>query len=164
MNSRIIRMLLVLTLVFTWLAIKSTPAQAASCFQTSCEDQNPSTMGCGTDAVTSGTRKYLSDGGSNLSFVETSKSAACDAKWARAYNRSGYYEYVAASLRYGCSNYCYSKSVSTRDPIASSGTVGVYTPMHAYVATPTRSCGVVSAIGPIAVPISISDTRCTGSN
>lgn len=159
MNSRIIRILLVLTLLFTWLGLGSNPAHAAgSCKNVTCEDLNPYTMGC--PASRSGSLKYLPDG---YSFVETrvSGTSDCDAKWARTTNMSGGYRYAAATLRYGCSNYCYTKNVSSPGTIAS-GQV-VYTPMHAYAATPTRSCGVVST-SYIYVPISLSDTFCTGAN
>jgi hypothetical protein len=115
-------------------------------------------MGC--PAVTSGSIKILPDG---LSTVETRKSTSvnCDAKWARTYNWSGGSRYVAASLRYGCSNYCYNQSVTSPNTIPSGSQV--YTPMHAYEATPTRSCGDVS-ISAIPIPIGISSTWCTGAN
>lgn len=157
-----IRILLVLTLMFTWFGFRSSPASAAgSCKNVTCEDKFASTMGC--PGYTSGSVKILYDG---LSTVETraSSTANCDAKWARTYNKSGGNRYAAASLRYGCTNYCYNKSISSPGPIASSSTVGVYTPMHKYVATPTRSCGSVSVTGPIGVPIGISSASCTGAN
>ena len=161
MKFRIVRMLLALTFVFTWLGYRSTTAYAL-CFNTSCEGLNPATLGCGADGVTSGSVKVLSDGGNNQSFVETRKSNACDAKWARTTNKSGGNRYAAGSLRYGCTNYCNNQSISSPGTIANNTTV--YTMMHAYVATPTRSCGVVSVSGPIGIPISISSTRCTGAN
>lgn len=162
MKYRYIRMLIALTLMFTWLGFSSSPASAAGlCKNTACEGLNPATMQC--PATISGVFKYLPDG---LSTVETRKSgtADCDAKWARTFNKSGGYRYAAASLRYGCSNYCYNQSVTSPGTIASSSTVGVFTPMHAYAATPTRSCGNVSTTGPIPVPIGISSTFCTGVN
>lgn len=162
MKSRIIRTLLALTLTFAGLGFYSRSAYAASCYGSSCENLNPNTMGCGADAVTSGARKYIGDGGSNLSYVETRKSAACNAKWARTTNNSGGYRYAAATIRYGCANYCYTKNV--RSPGTIANTLTVYTPMVAYTGTPTRSCGVVSTSGPIYVPISLSDTWCTGAN
>lgn len=118
-------------------------------------------MGC--PGYTAGNVKILTDG---LSTVETraSGSADCDAKWSRTYNKSGGNRYAAASLRYGCANYCYSKNISSPQPIASSSSVGVYTPMHAYYVTPTISCGIVSSSGPIFTPIGISSSNCTGSN
>lgn len=162
MKTRIIRMLLATTMVFTWLGYHTKPAYAALCVNEECEGLNPNTMGCGADARRSGSLKYLSDGGTNLSFVETRKSASCDAKWARTTNKSGGYRYAAASLRYGCANYCYNRSVSSPGSIANNAVV--YTSMHAYVATPTRSCGQVTFSGPIPIPISISSTWCTGAN
>jgi hypothetical protein len=164
MKARIVRTLLVLTLVFTWLGFHARPAYAVGCHGSGCTGLNPSTMGCGTDAVRSGSRKILNDGGNNQSYVETRKSAACDAKWARAYNISGGNRYAAASIRYGCANYCYNQSVSTSGLIASSATVGIYTPMVGLVPTPTRSCGRVSTSGPIAIPLAVSDGQCTGVN
>lgn len=162
MKHRIVRILLALTLFFIWLGFHSTPTFAASCYNVTCEGLNPNTMGCGADAQTSGSRKYVSDGGTNQSFVETRKSNACDAKWTRTTNKSGGYRYAAGSLRYGCANYCYDQSISSPGTISNNSTV--YTMMHAYVATPTRSCGVVSTSGPINIPISISSTNCTGAN
>lgn len=157
-----IRILLVLTLMFTWFGFHSSPASAAgTCKNLTCEGKFASTMGC--PGYTSGNVKILLDG---LSTVETraSGNADCDAKWARTYNKSGSNRYAAASLRYGCSNYCYSQSISSPAPIASSNTVGVYTPMHAYYATPTRSCGRVETTGPISIPISLFNSLCTGAN
>ena len=162
MKYRHIRILLALTLIFTGLSIKSAPASAAGlCKNVTCEDKFASTMQC--PAYTSGNVKILSDGKSTVE-TRASGTADCDAKWARTYNKSGGNRYAAASLRYGCTNYCYNKSISSPDPIASSSTVGVFTAMHAYVSTPTRSCGRVSLSGPIAIPIGVSDTSCTGAN
>ena len=129
---------------------------------TGCEGLNPSTLGCATGAVTSGSVKLLSDGGANQSFVETRKSTACDAKWARVTNKSGGSRYAAGSLRYGCNNYCNKQSVSSPGTISNNSVV--FTPMHGLAATPTRSCGNVSLTGPLAIPISISNTWCTGAN
>lgn len=98
MKSRALRILIILTLTFTWLGYRATPAYAL-CSGSGCNGLNPNTMGCGADAVTSGSVKILSDGGANQSFVETRKSSACDAKWARATNKSGGARYAAASLR-----------------------------------------------------------------
>jgi len=69
---------------------------------------------------------------------------------------------VTCEGRYGCANYCYDQSISSPGTIANNSTV--YTMMLAYVATPTRSCGIVSTSGPINIPISISSTNCTGAN
>jgi len=162
MKNHFVRLTLTLTLMFTLLGFNSTIVRAAGlCKNTGCEDKNPSTMQC--PATTSGAVKILPDG---KSTVETRKSSAsdCDAKWARVYNKSGGNRYAAASLRYGCANYCYSKNIRTTEPIASSSTVGIYTMMLAYAATPTRSCGDVS-VSPIkTLPISISASYCTGAN
>jgi hypothetical protein len=163
MKYRCVRILIVLTLMFTWLGFRSAPAFAAGgCKNVTCEGLNPNTMGC--PAIGAGSVKYLSDGGSGLSIVETrqSTSANCDAKWARTTNLSGGSRYAAASLRYGCSNYCYAQSVSSPGTITNGN--GVYTPMHAYAATPTRSCGAVSTSGPISIPIGINASLCTGVN
>ena len=106
--------------------------------------------------------KILED---TYSFVETRVSDAendCDAKWARTNNRSNYYRYAAASLRYGGANYRYSKSVSSPGTIESGQSV--YTSMLAYETMPTRSCGHVLQSGPISIPISLGDTYCTGVN
>lgn len=160
MQYRYIRILIALTLIFTWLGIRSMPVSAAGlCKNVACEGLNPATMGC--TAVRAGNLKYLPDG---ISTVETrmSTSANCDSKWTRTYNYSGGSRYAAASLRYGCANYCYNQSVSSPGTIFSGNQV--YTPMHAYAATPTRSCGNVSVSGPIAVPIGVSNTFCTGAN
>lgn len=160
MKLRYIRILLILTLVFTGLGLRPNSVSAAGlCQNLTCEDLNPFTMQC--PATTSGSVKILPDGSST---VETRKSAIadCDAKWARTFNLSGAARYAAASLRHGCANYCYDESVTSPGTISSGASV--YTPMHAYEATPTRSCGSVSTSGPISVPIGISGTFCTGAN
>jgi hypothetical protein len=157
-----IRILLVLTLIFTGLSIKSGPASAAGlCKNVTCEDKFASSMQC--PAYTSGNVKILPDGKSTVE-TRASGTSDCDAKWARTYNKSGGNRYVAATLRYGCSNYCASKYLASSSPIPSSGSVGIFTVMHAYVATPTISCGAVSTTGPIPVPLSLSSNNCTGSN
>lgn len=160
MKHRVGRMLLVLTLLFTFLGFRAYSAQAAgSCKNVTCEGLNPATMGC--PASRSGSLKYLPDG---LSTVETRKSgtADCDAKWARTFNKSGGNRYAAASIRFGCANYCYNQSVSSPGAFATG--LSVYTPMTAYEGTPTRSCGSVAPSGPIGIPLGISDTFCTGAN
>jgi hypothetical protein len=156
------RILFTLIFVFTLLGFFTPTVNAVGCKGPQCTGLNPQTMGCGADAQRSGSIKYLSDGGTNLSFVETRKSVACDAKWARTSNYSGGYRYAAATIRYGCANYCYSQSTRSPGTIANSQTV--YTPMVGYIATPTRSCGKVLTTGPISIPLSLSDTYCTGSN
>jgi hypothetical protein len=157
-----IRMLLILTLMFTWFGFRSVPASAAgSCKNTTCDGKFASTMRC--PGYTSGSVKILSDGHSTVE-TRASGTSDCDAKWARTYNLSGGNRYAAGSLRYGCANYCYNKSILSPNPIASSNSVGVYIPMAAYVATQTRSCGSVSLVGPISIPIEIADTSCTGVN
>jgi hypothetical protein len=160
MQHRVVRVLIVLTLIFTGLGIYSLPASAAGlCKNISCEGLNPATMGC--PGIRSGSLKILPDG---VSTVETrmSTSSDCDAKWARTYNLSGISRYAAANLKYGCANFCYNQVVSSPGSIPSGSPV--YTPMHAYAATPTRSCGKVSNSGPISVPLGKNDTLCTGVN
>jgi hypothetical protein len=162
MKIRYIWMLLILTLLFTWLGVRTDSVFATGgCKNTTCEGYYASTMGC--PGYTAGSVKVLPDG---LSTVETRASGAtdCDAKWSRTYNKSGGNRYAAASLRYGCANYCYDQSIASPSPIASSSTVGVYSPMAAYVGTPTCSCGSVSTYGPISIPIGISNSYCTGAN
>lgn len=162
MKTRLIRALLILTIFFTWLGVRSASVFAAGgCNGPTCEGKFASTMGC--PAYTSGPVKVLSD---SKSTVETRVSGPsdCDAKWARTYNKSGGNRCAAASLRYGCANYCYNQSISSPEKIASSSTVGVHTPMTAYSGTPTRSCGRVSTTGPIPTPIPVSDAECTGAN
>ena len=124
-----VRILIALILMFTWLGLSSnTTSAAGNCKNVTCEGLFPDAMGC--PATTSGSVKILPDG---KSTVETRKSgtADCDAKWARTYNKSGGNRYAAASLRYGCTNYCNNQSISSPNPIASSSTIGVFTPMHA---------------------------------
>jgi hypothetical protein len=133
---------------------------AASCYKTTCENLNPQTMGCGDDAVRSGSRKFLSD---TYSYVETRYSAVCDTKWVRTTNLSGGNRYAAGSLRYGCANYCYDKSISSPDKISNNSVV--YSMMAAYGNdTPTRSCGAVENSGPISIPISVNNNICTTVN
>lgn len=161
---------LILAILFAGLPIHQV--MAATCGgagQPSCEDLNPNSTGCGNDATMSGTAKLLADAGTNLSFVETRRSNACNAKWTRAVNKSGGNRYAAASLRYGGANYDYSKNVSSPGTIPSATTVTaantVYTPMHVPGgATPTRSCGAVLTSGPISVPLVLNNNTCTGQN
>lgn len=160
-----VRILVFLSVIFLGFAFLSTPPSpvhaAGNCKNVTCEGLYASTMGC--PAYTAGAVKVLPDG---LSTVETRASGTsdCDAKWARAYNKSGASRYVAASLRYGCANFCYAQSNFSPSPIPSSSTVGIFTPMHAYVATPTRSCARVEVAGPIPTPVPVSTPACTTVN
>jgi hypothetical protein len=166
--QNVYKKMLFFILVFTLLGIYQLPAQASShtCKGVTCEGKNPSTMGC--SATTSGTVKVLLDG---VSIVETRKSVngslstQCDAKWARTTNLTTVYRYLGASLRYGCANYCYAQSVSSPGKVTNVAPSNqVFTPMHAYAATSTRSCGATSTGSQILVPIGISSTSCTGVN
>ena len=58
-----IRMLLVLTLMFTWLGFRSVPASAAgSCKNVACEGLFAAAMGCGgSTSYTAGNVKILPD-------------------------------------------------------------------------------------------------------
>lgn len=146
--------------MFLWQGIHTTRVMATPlCNGQSCENLNPNSMGC--TGYTAGTVKYLPDG---YSYTETryASSSDCDAKWGRTKNNSGYNRYAAATIRYGCANYCYSKYVASPAAIAS-GEV-VYTVMLALASTPTRTCGDISPTGPLSVPDSLSDTFCTGAN
>lgn len=160
MKHRLINAFIILALLFTWQGIHTKTVLATPlCNGTSCENLNPNTMGCTGD--TYGSVKILTDG---KSTTETRGSANndCDAKWGRTINKSGGNRYAAASLRYGCVNYCYNKSIASPAMIASGEQV--YTMMHAYAFTPTRTCGSASSSGPIGIPLSISDSGCTGAN
>lgn len=161
MMSRNARILLVLTMIFTLLGIHSNRSFAAGgCSGASCEGLDPGTMGC--PATRSGTLKILPDGAST---VETRKSGTldCNAKWARTYNLSGTSQWVAADLRCG-SNYPSCQFRSSPAKIASSSTVGIYTPMEAFASTSTRSCGIVRGDpGPI-TSVPLSNNWCTGIN
>jgi hypothetical protein len=162
--------MLILVLVFVLLGLYPNSVEAhhggSHCKGTSCNGLNPSTMGC--SATTAGTVKVLLDG---VSTVETRVSAngtldsQCNAKWARVRNLSTEPKYLAGSLRYGCSNYCYAQSVSSPGKVTNiSPNNQVFTPMQGLAATPTRSCGATSTSSQIAVPIGISSTSCTTAN
>lgn len=161
MNRSYVRMLLILTLIFTGLGIRSTAAAAAGlCSGSSCLGKNPATMQC--PATRAGNLKLLPDGAST---VETRKSGTsdCNAKWARVYNLSGSNKWVAADLYCG-TNFINCQFAASGAKIASSSTVGIYTPMQPFVSTATKSCGVVRGDpGPITtVPLGIAN--CTTAN
>lgn len=163
MNHSFVRVLIVLTLVFTGLGFHAGRSLAAGgCSGAACEGLDPATMGC--PAVRVGTLKILTVDGA--STVETRKSGTsdCNAKWARAYNLSGSSKWVAADLKCG-TNYPSCQFRSSAAKIASSSTVGIYTPMEAFASTSTRSCAVVrDDPGPItSVPLSPTH-NCTGIN
>ena len=163
MKHNFARVLIVLTLVFTWLGLHTGQSLAAQyCSGASCEGLDPGVLHC--SATTSGTIKILPDGAST---VETRKSdtSGCNAKWARVYNLSGSSQWVAANLR--CKSgvsYPSCQFRASAAKIASSSTVGVYTPMEAFASTSTRSCGVVRGDpGPI-TSVPLSNNNCTGVN
>ncbi len=160
-KKRFIPMLLIFTLVFTWLGYYSGHANAAGCSGANCLEQDPGIMGC--SASTSGTIAYLPDG---LSTVETRVSGAssCNAKWARVYNKSGTNQWVAADLKCNPPNYGSCQFKASQAQIASSSSVGIYTMMQPYASSLVRSCGVVrGAPGPI-TSVPLSSLNCTSTN
>jgi hypothetical protein len=164
MKFRIIGVLFVLTLIFTGLGMYTQQALAAGCSGLTCEGKSPDTMGC--SAVTDGPVKWLpSDAGT----VETRKSTDCNARWARTYNRSGSSRYAAADIRCGANSASAScQPVSSPGKIASSSSVGVFTPMTSAVTSSGdkkyfMSCGSVQPTGPISVPITPGSQWCTGT-
>jgi|CXWL01.1.fsa_nt_gi hypothetical protein len=141
MKYRYARILIALTLMFTWLGFRTSSAFATGgCSGLNCQGLDPGTMGC--PAVRAGILKLLPD---TLSTVETRKSgtADCNAKWARTYNLSGVSKWVAADIKCGGGSYPSCQFRSSAAKIASSSTVGIYTPMTPFAATQTKSCGVV---------------------
>ena len=125
----------------------------AACSGSGCFGLNPQTMGCGNDART-GEYKYFTDG-----YVEHRYSQECEAEWARASNQGSSIQYVAASIRYGGSNYDYSLSVSSPSRIGIGQTV--YTAMLG-PRTFSRVCGRVNpTVGPIPTPIPLGSTFCS---
>lgn len=161
MKYRYVRVLIVLTLMFTWLGFRSSQTSAAGgCSGATCEGLDPGTMGC--PATRAGTLKIMPDG---TSTVETRKSGTldCNAKWARTYNMSGISQWVAADLKCG-TLYPSCQFRSSPAKIASSSTVGIYTPMEAFAATSTKSCAVIRGDpGPI-TSVPQSPNNCTGIN
>jgi hypothetical protein len=119
-------------------------------------------MGCGADAVRSGSLKYLiyqvNGTPTTYGYVETRSSAACAAKWARTTNITNGGLYAAATIRYGSG---YASTQNVRSP----GTIGswavVYTPMT--YSTSTKSCGALGA-SLISVPLALSENYCTTAN
>jgi hypothetical protein len=158
MKKLLSRLVFMLAFAVGWFITQQTLTYAAGCSGSGCQGLNPDSMGCSTGAYTAGSYKILPDGKSK---VETRANSTCDAKWARVTNLTTGYRYAGGSLRYGCSNYCYSQSVPTNGTIAPN--LAVYTPMNAYIGTPTRSCGKVQTSN-FSVPIAISSTDCTSSN
>lgn len=164
MKHNFARVLIILTLVFTWLGFHTGQSLAAGgCSGASCEGLDPGTMGC--PAVRAGSLKILAVDGA--STVETRKSGTsdCDAKWARAYNLSGVSRWVAADLK--CKSgvsYPSCQFRASAAKIPSSSTVGIYTPMEAFASTSTKSCAVVRGDpGPI-TSVPVSSNGCTGVN
>jgi hypothetical protein len=152
---KIVNTLLFLSLLLLglWMPLQTSDVVAAPlCNGHECDGLNPETMGCGADALT-GTSKNLSIG-----KAEHRISAACDAKWERTRLTSGSSKYAAGSLRYGCANYCYDRSVRSPAKIA----VGqqVYTPMEGDESIPSRACGKLLDKGPISIPVPVSDVYC----
>jgi hypothetical protein len=126
-------------------------AIAAGCSGSGCTGLNPSTMGCGTGALTG---PYTSSGGA---LIENRYNTTCDAEWERTTNQSGSSRYAAGSIRYGCANYCYDQSVSSPSAIANGQ--AVYTPMMGPDgSTSAINCGKVSTTGPIATPVTVNCT------
>jgi hypothetical protein len=164
MKYRYVRILIALTLVFTWLGFHSNPVQAAGCSGSTCQGKDPGTMGC--SASTAGTVAGIYDNyGVLLGTAETrvSDTTSCNAKWARVYNTSGISQWVAADL------YCGTPKVNCQfrasgAKIASSSTVGIYTPMQEYASTSTKSCGVIRVSpGPI-TSVPMGTNNCTSNN
>jgi hypothetical protein len=148
---------LLLLLLGLWFPLPALNVVAAPlCTGHGCDGLNPETMGCGSDATT-GTWKDLGNG-----RAEHRLSSACDAKWERTRLTSGTSKYAAGSLRYGCANYCYDRSV--RSPAKIAVGAQVYTPMQGDDSIPTRACGRLSDTGPISIPVPVSDTYCSGVN
>jgi len=163
MKYRYVRILVILTLIFTWLGFRSSQTFAAGgCSGAACEGLDPGTMGC--PATTAGTVKILPDGASTT-MTRKSGTADCNAKWTRAYNMSGTSQWVAANLR--CKSgisYPSCQFRASAAKIASSSTVGIYTPMEAFASTSTRSCAVVRGDpGPITT-VPLGTANCTGVN
>lgn len=156
-NMLYVALCLSLFLVGLWTPLITYGVIAAPlCSGHACDGLNPETMGCGADATT-GTSKNLSIG-----KAEHRISIACDAKWERTRLTSGSSKYAAGSLRYGCQNYCYDRSVRSPAKIA----VGqqVYTPMQGDESIPTRACGKLLDTGPIPIPVPVSDAYCSSVN
>jgi hypothetical protein len=129
---------------------------AAGCVGHSCDGLNPQTMGCGSDATTGRSKDLV------IGTAEHRISATCDAKWERTRLTSAGDRYAAGSLRFGCGDYCYARSVSS--PAKISVGENVYTPMEGDIDTPTRACGKLLISGPISVPIPVSDAYCSPVN
>jgi hypothetical protein len=128
---------------------------AAGCYGDTCNGKNPNTMGCGSDARM-GPQQPISGG-----VAQNRWSPTCYAEWERTINLSGGNRYAAGSIRYGCSNYCYARSVTSPALIANNEQV--YTPMENEVQF-TESCGRVSTSGPISIPIPyyVGSPECAG--
>jgi len=125
----------------------------ADCSGSGCHGLNPQTMGCGNDARTGESKSFT--GG----YVEHRYSVECDAEWARASNQGSSIQYVAASIRYGGSNYDYSLSVSSQSRIGVGQTV--YTAMLG-PRTFSRVCGRVNpTVGPIPTPVPLWTDICS---
>lgn len=116
---------------------------SSNCVGEGCEGYDPNTMGCTVD---SSSEKEISGG-----VIQARRSTVCDAKWARTVNRSGVDRYAAASIWYGCADYCYNRSVSSPYLIEHQQTV--YTAMTTPRNKPVKTCGRVEVYGPIQIPV-----------
>lgn len=77
---------------------------------------------------------YIVSGGAK---IEKRQSNDCNAKWTRVTNVAGQTGYIAASTKYGCSNYCSDQRIQSGGAVAN----GSHTPMKGLTATPTLHCG-----------------------
>lgn len=121
-------------------------ALAAGCSGSGCMGLNPSTMGCGADAYT-----YIWGEFADGSVVENRHSSTCNAEWDRTTNDSGGSRYAAASILYPMPNWTSAQNV--RSPAKISNGASVYTPMVGPQSINTSSCGDVSTVGPIGLPV-----------
>lgn len=90
---------------------------------------------------------YIVSGGAK---IEKRQSNDCDAKWTRVTNVSGQTRYIAASTKYGCSNYCSNQSIQSGGAVANGAQV--YTPMKGLTPTPTLHCGA-SSLSIMSLPV-----------
>ena len=141
----------VLVAIVAWIP-SSEPKASHNCYGSTCTGLNPQTLGCGSDALTG---PFYN---SSTVLVQNRYSIHCNAEWERTTNKAGAPRYAVGSIRYGCANYCYHKSVSSPSQIGDGQQI--YTPMIGPDSTiPTLSCGGVSTIGPLQTPVT---NPCTG--
>lgn len=124
-----------------------------TCHGSSCNGLNPETMGCGADAQTHPSVKFLYDTNNVMIGVVENRYSLnkCLAQWERTRNLSGGPMYAEGSIRWGGIDY--GTNMQSINGYLFNGE-NVYTPMYGSDSGlgPALNCGSLSTSGPIASP------------